>query len=142
MLPASSSISTPLMMTKTLIEVNKMDMNRMMERIKAHPDFRKAGMVASHLGVVRSFSRDGRPVSGFDVEFDADRIGAIIRDIKSRPGIVEILIETTSGHLKVGEHIVTVMVAGDTRDHVFPALMDAVSRLKSEAVTEKERLID
>lgn len=119
-----------------------MDMNRMLEGIKSNPDFRKAGMVASHVGVVRSFSRDGKAVSGVDVDFDGDKIEAIIRDMKSRPGIVDILIETNSGHLEVGDHIVTVMVAGDIRDHVFPALIDAVNRVKSEAVTEREKLID
>jgi molybdopterin synthase catalytic subunit len=122
--------------------VNKIDLNQMIGVIKAHPDFRKAGMIASHVGIVRSFSRDGKAVSGVHVEFDGAQIEAIITDIKSRPGIVDVLIETNSGHLKVGDHIVTVMVAGDIRDHVFPALIDAVNRLKSEAVTERERLID
>jgi len=119
-----------------------MDLNRMVEIIKTHPDFRKAGMIASHLGIVRSFSRDGKPVSGVDVRFDGEKIEEIVKDIKSRPGIVDILIETNSGHLGVGEEIVTVMVAGDIRDNVFPALIDAVNRVKSEAAAKDEKLID
>ena len=119
-----------------------MDQNRMIEIIKTHPNFHKAGMIATHLGIVRSFSRDGKAVSGLDVFFDTGKIENIIRDIKSRPGIVDILIETNSGHLTVGDEIVTVMVAGDTRDNVFPALIDAINRLKSEAATEKEKVID
>jgi len=114
----------------------------MIENIKANPNFHKAGMIASHLGVVRSFSRDGKAVSGVHVEFDTGKIDEIMRDIKSRPGIVEILIEANSGHLDVGDEIVTVMVAGDIRDNVFPALIDAVNRLKSEASRKKEELID
>jgi len=96
-------------------------------------------MIASHLGIVRSFSRDGKAVSGLTVEFDNRKIGEIIRDIKSKPGIVETLIETNTGYLKVGDEIVTIMVAGDTRDNVFPAIIDAINRLKSEAATEKEQ---
>ena len=119
-----------------------MDQNRMTDIIKAHPDFNKAGMIASHLGVVRSFSRDGKAVSGVDVEFDNEKIEEIIRDIKSRPGIVDILIETNSGHLAVGDEIMTIMVAGDIRENVFPALIDAVSRLKTEAATKKEKVIE
>jgi len=119
-----------------------MDLNKMTEIIKAHPNFHKAGMIASHLGIVRSFSRDGKAVSGLDVFFDTGKIENIIRDIKSRPGIVDILIETNSGHLSVSDEIVTIVVAGDTRDNVFPALIDAINRLKSEAVTEKEKIID
>ena len=114
----------------------------MIETIKTHPDFHKAGMIASHLGVVRSFSRDGRAVSGLDVEFDNGKIEEIRKDIKSRPGIVDILIETNKGHLKVGDEIVAIAVAGDTRDNVFPALIDAINRLKTEAATEKEKVID
>jgi len=114
----------------------------MIETIRANPNFHKAGMIASHLGIVRSFSRDGKAVSGVDVEFDNEKIEEIIRDIKSRPGIVDILIETNSGHLAVGDEIVTIMVAGDIRENVFPALIDAVNRLKSEASTKKENVID
>jgi len=126
---------------KALNEENIMDQNRMIEIIKANPNFHKAGMIASHLGVVRSFSRDGKAVSGVDVFFDNGKIQEIIRDVRSRPGIVDILIETNSGHLGVGDDIVTVMVAGDIRENVFPALMDAVNRLKSDASTKKEKVI-
>ncbi len=119
-----------------------MDQNRMIETIRANPNFHKAGMIASHLGIVRSFSRDGKAVSGVDVEFDNGKIDEIIRDIKSRPGIVDILIQTNSGHLEVGEEIVAVVVAGDIRENVFPALIDAVNRVKSEASTKKENVID
>lgn len=118
-----------------------MDLNKMTEIIKAHPDFHKAGMVASHLGIVRSFSRDGKAISGLYVLFNSEKIEEIIRDIKSRPGIVDILIETNSGYLKVGDSIVTIMVAGDIRENVFPALIDAVNRLKAEAATKKEEAI-
>ena len=76
------------------------------------------------------------------MEFDNGKIDEIIRDIKSRPGIVDILIQTNSGHLEVGEEIVAVVVAGDIRENVFPALIDAVNRLKSEASTKKENVID
>ena len=76
------------------------------------------------------------------MEFDNEKIDEIIRDIKSRPGIVDILIQTNSGHLEVGEEIVAVVVAGDIRENVFPALIDAVNRVKSEASTKKENVID
>jgi len=128
------------MMTQTVNEVKGMDINRMIETIKAHPDFHKAGMIASHLGMVRSFSSDGKAVSGVDVVFDDEKINQIMGDIKSRPGIVDILIETNSGYLGVGDDILAVVIAGDIRDHVFPALIDAVNRIKSEAATKEENL--
>ena len=117
---------------------NTMDLNKMTETIKSRPDFHQSGMIATHLGIVRSFSRDGSPVTAFDLSVDMQKIEEIIQDIRSRPGIIEILIEINEGHLKVGDEVVAIMVAGDTRDHVFPALTDAINRFKSEAATEKE----
>ena len=119
-----------------------MDLNKMIQTIKSNPNFHNAGMIASHIGVVRSFSRDGKPVEGVDVEFDHEKIQEILRDIKSRPGIVDILVDSNSGHLKVGDEIMTIVVAGDIRENVFPALVDAVERLKSDASTKKETTAD
>ncbi|MBW1673355.1 MAG: molybdenum cofactor biosynthesis protein MoaE [Deltaproteobacteria bacterium] len=116
-----------------------MDLNKMTDTIKAHPDFHKVGMIATHLGIVRSFSRNGSPVIGLDVEFKYKKVAEIKHDIKSRPGIIDIIIETNTGSLKVSDEVVAVMVAGDTRDNVFPALTDAINRIKSEAVVEKEK---
>jgi len=119
-----------------------MDINKMIEDIKLHPEYRNVGMIAGHYGIVRSFARDGRKVTGMDVHFDDEKIRKILDDTKLRPGIVEAIIDTKRGFLTVGEEFVAVLVAGDTRDHVFPALFDAVNRLKTEAVTEKEHIVE
>ena len=74
-----------------------MDLNEMIQTIKANPNFHNAGMIASHIGVVRSFSRDGKPVQGVDVEFDHEKIQEIVGDIKSLPGILDILVDSNSG---------------------------------------------
>jgi molybdopterin synthase catalytic subunit len=119
-----------------------MDLTKMIATIKSNPSFHNAGMIASHIGIVRSFSRNGKPVQAVDVEFDHEKIQEILREIKSRPGIVDILVDSNSGHLTVGEEIMTIVVAGDIRENVFPALVDAVERLKSEASTKDERTIE
>jgi len=118
-----------------------MDLNRMTANLKAHPDFHKVGMIATHLGIVRSFSKGGSPVAGLDVDFNNEKVAEIKQDIKSRPGIVDVIIETNAGSLKVSDEVVVIMVAGDTRDNVFPALKDAINRIKSEAVVEIEKTI-
>ena len=46
----------------------------------------------------------------------------------------------STGHLAVGDEIMAVVVAGDIRENVFPALIDVVERLKSDASTKKEKL--
>ena len=119
-----------------------MDLSKMIAAIKANPNFHKTGMIATHIGIVRSFSRNGKTVEAVDVEFDKAEVEQVISEIRSRPGIVDVLIQTNTGHLAVGDEIMAVVVAGDIRENVFPALIDAVERLKSEASTKTEATID
>ncbi len=115
-----------------------MDLNRMIQTIKKHPDYPKMGMIASHLGVVRETSLDGRKVTGIEIGADRNVIDNIIIGIKEMPGIFEVLVEVSEGTLKIGDEIMAVAVGGDTREHVFPALASAVDRIKKEAGRKKE----
>ncbi len=116
----------------------EMDINRMIQTIKKHPDYPKMGMIASHLGVVRETSLDGRKVTGIEIGSDRNVIENIVREIKEMPGIIEALFEISEGTLKVGDEIMAVAIGGDTREHVFPALASAVDRIKNEAGRKKE----
>jgi molybdopterin synthase catalytic subunit len=117
-----------------------MDLNRMIESLKAHPEYEKMGMIASHLGVVRGTSRDGQAVSGIEVAYDHDAVKRIVTDAKEFPGIVEVLVDTNEGNLRVGDEILAVAVGGDIRENVFPALVETVNRIKKEAVKKKEKM--
>jgi molybdopterin synthase catalytic subunit len=115
-----------------------MDLNKMLETFKRHPDYSQMGMIASHVGVVRGTSLNGQKVTGIEVNFDKEIIEIIVNEIKKIPGIVDVAVETFGGRLNVGEEVMVVAVGGDTRDHVFPALIGAVNRIKEEATTKKE----
>ena len=115
-----------------------MDLNRIIQTLKEHPDYPKMGMIASHLGVVRGTSLNGRPVTGIEVIFEEGIIGKTVSDTENMPGIVKVIIETNEGSLNVGDEIMAVVVGGDTREHVFPALMTAVDRIKAEGSRKKE----
>jgi molybdopterin synthase catalytic subunit len=117
-----------------------MDLNRMTTILRSHPDSRKIGMIASHLGVVRGTSRDGRPVEAVDVVVDHQLLEKILREVRALPGIVEVLAEFNEGCLKVGDEILAVAVAGDIRENVFEALIRTVNRIKAEATRKKEHL--
>ncbi|MBP1739357.1 MAG: protein involved in biosynthesis of molybdopterin [Deltaproteobacteria bacterium] len=117
-----------------------MDLNKMIERVRKNTDPSKVGMITSHLGVVRGTSRSGGEVLSVDVAYDQEAIQTIIRDIKKMPGIAEVLVETREGRLNVGEEIMAVVVAGDIRENVFPALVSTVNRIKKEASKKKENL--
>lgn len=115
-----------------------MDLNKMIETLKRHPESEKMGMIASHLGIVRGTSRDGKMVKGIEVTYDHEIVKRIILDAKKLPGVVEVLVDTNEGHLKVGDEILAVAVGGDIRENVFPALIETVNRIKKEAVKKKE----
>ena len=115
-----------------------MDFNNMIKTLKTHQDHKRIGMIASHLGIVRGTSRNGRDVSGIEVVYDQKMIEDIILDIKALKGIIEVMVDTNEGHLKVGDQILAVAVAGDLRENVFPALIEAVNRLKKEASKKRE----
>lgn len=119
-----------------------MHMNKIIDSFKKHPDFPKMGMIASHLGVVRATSLNGRQVTAVDVSFDQNRLSQIIDEIKKMPGIVEVRVQTFEGRLKVGDEIMAVFVGGDTREHVFPALVEAVDLIKRTGTRKKELFAD
>ncbi len=110
----------------------------MIQTIKKHPDYPKMGMIASHLGVVRETSLDGRKVTGIEIGTDRNVIDNIVREIKEMTGIIEVLFEVSEGTLTVGDDIMAVAIGGDTREHVFPALASVVDRIKKEGTTKKE----
>jgi molybdopterin synthase catalytic subunit len=118
-----------------------MDLAGMIERVKQHPLYPEMGMVASHLGVVRSTSLSGDRVNAIEITFDQAEIEKIADEARKLPGIVEVLIETAgTGRLAVGDDIMAVVVGGDTRDHVFPALIDTVDKIKKRGAKKQEFL--
>ena len=117
-----------------------MKLEEMVTQIKAHPRIGEAGMILCHNGIVRGTSRDGRKVSMIKLKVNPEALTSIISEIKSRPGIIEVMAEVNEGTLKIGEDIMRVAVAGDIRDHVFPALQDLVQQIKQQ-INEKEEFI-
>jgi molybdopterin synthase catalytic subunit len=114
----------------------------MIEKVKKSTDPSKVGMITSHLGVVRATSRNGSEVTGLEVAYDQKALQAVVSDIKKMPGIAEVLVETREGRLNIGEEILAVVVAGDIRENVFPALVTAVNRIKKEASRKKEHRVE
>ncbi|MBW2631210.1 MAG: molybdenum cofactor biosynthesis protein MoaE [Deltaproteobacteria bacterium] len=115
-----------------------MDLTNMIKRVKSHPDYKKAGMILCHNGVVRNTSRDGRPVSELFVNVDRKRLEEILYEMKKREGIIEVLAEVQEGRLFPGDDIMLVVVAGDFRENVFPVLIDTVKAIKTEVTKKTE----
>ena len=114
-----------------------MDLTQIIDSIKKHPDYHRAGMILCHNGVVRNTSRDGRQVSGLTISVDYDKLGQIIETQKKRPGIVEILVDIAENKkLAVGDDVMLLVVAGDIRENVIAVLNDTLNAIKT-TVTHK-----
>ena len=59
-------------------------------------------------------------------------------EIEARPGIFRAVAEARSGEYVPGDDLLFLIVAGDIRENVKPALADLLDRIKSEAVTKQE----
>lgn len=116
-----------------------MNIEKLRQKIKTHPDYAKAGMVLFHNGVVRSTSRDGRRVSGLRVSVDHRKLKDIIENQKKRPGIIEILVEIAEDQdLTVGDDVMLLVVAGDIRENVISVLTDTLNLIKSTVTSKTE----
>lgn len=117
-------------------------LNDLVQEIKQHPDYPKAGMILCHNGVVRETSRDGRQVSGLAVSVDWQKLDEIIAAQKKRHGIVEILIEINEGtDLAIGDDVMFIVVAGDIRETVLSVLTDTLNQVKSTVTSKTEYYI-
>jgi molybdopterin synthase catalytic subunit len=116
-----------------------MNIQTLLEQIKKHPDYHKAGMILCHNGVVRETSREGEGVSGLEIKVDHDRLKEIIHEQKQKNGIIEILIHINEGRLlKVGDDVMYLLVAGDIRENVISTLTDTLNMVKSEVTKKKQ----
>lgn len=117
-----------------------MDISQEISRMKQDPEFaRHVGMVLVHNGVVRAWSREDRSaVSRLEVRADEAKIEQLRAECERRPGIHRVLVEARSGTLEPGDDLLFIVVAGDIRENVKPALADLLDRIKAEAVVKTE----
>jgi molybdopterin synthase catalytic subunit len=116
-----------------------MNMTTMMDQIKNHPDYHKAGMILFHNGVVRATSREGQEVTGLELVVDHEKLEQIISEQKKREGIIEILIHINEGKkLDVGDDVMFLVVAGNIRENVIGTLTDTLNQVKSEVTSKTQ----
>lgn len=114
-----------------------MDISKMLDAVKQHPDFDKVGMVLCHNGIVRGTSRDGKKVKGLRISVNHRKLDQIICEQKQRPGIVDIRVKIAEDRdLAVGDDVMLLLVAGDIRENVIAVLTDTLNLIKS-TVTKK-----
>lgn len=117
-----------------------MDISKTIAAMKEDPAFAEnVGMVLVHNGIVRAWSRgDHSPVNRVEVGVDQAKVEAIRQEIEGSPGIYRVLVETRSGILRPGDDLLFLIVAGDIRENVKPALALLLDRIKAEAIEKCE----
>ncbi len=119
-----------------------MNINEMLAKVKAHPDYSKVGMTLIHNGVVREATREGQGVTDLEIDVDHTILDNIIVQAKAMPGIIEVLIWIAEGQtLKVGDDIMYLIVAGDIRENVQDALRETLDKIKTTATKKRQSYI-
>jgi len=117
------------------------DINSAINSVLQDVDHEKVGMVASHIGIVKRYSKNGKKVKSLRVSFDKRKIKEIEERLKSDDSIAGVKIDLNEGELSPGDWIMVVVIVGEIREKVFPALINAVDMIKKEA-TKKEEIYE
>ena len=122
-------------------------LSELLKSVKEQADFRKAGAIATFVGVVRGETLGGENVESLELEAYEEQankvLSGICEELKTRKGIIDVQIHHFVGEFNVGDDLVYVVVAGAHRENVFGLLQEAVERYKSEApVFKKEHVVD
>lgn len=118
--------------------MSSVDLPAWIDDVKRTTDPRMVGMLLVHNGVVRATSREGASVGGMILSVDRERVAELVERAAGLPGIGAVRVWINEGNLAVGDDIMYVLIAGDIRPHVIPALEQLVGAIKAEGVHEEE----
>ena len=131
-----------------LVQPDRYTLEALIKKAKKNPAIRKAGAIGSFTGIVRELAGDEKTSR---LEFEkyepeaSKALDKIRKEIKQKAGIQEVLIHHKTGVIEAGEDIVYIVIAAAHRTELFPALSEAIERIKAEApiwkkeFTEKEQ---
>jgi molybdopterin synthase catalytic subunit len=96
------------------------------------------GMILLHNGIVRATAKNGGKVQVMNLSYDKAKLEATVREFKKREGTADIKAWINEGHLKIGDDIMNVCVAGRFRKDVLPVFQELITMIKTEIVSEEE----
>ena len=105
------------------------------------------GAVSTFLGVTKSGGLGGKEVTTLEIESYVEHANKAVqrigKEVEEKYGLSLVRIYHLIGEFKVGDPIVLVVAAGQSRSGVFSALQEAVERYKTEpALFKKEVYLD
>ena len=113
-------------------------LEQVVDEIRKHPDFAKAGAIATFIGIVREDPVESSGSKVRHLEYEAfeevaiQKLQELRNDLANREGIVDVSLHHVVDRLGVGDESLIVAVLGTRRRFVFPVLEEAVERVKKE----------
>lgn len=119
----------------------------LIDAVRANPNFSKVGAVTLFIGVARGETEEKETVKKLELEAYEEKADEVLENIckqlKEKPGIVDVQVHHLLGKFDVGEEMVYVVVAGGHRNEVFQVLREAVEQYKREVpIFKKEYITD
>jgi len=130
-----------------LAQPDRYTLEALIKKARKNPAIRKAGAIGTFSGIVRELAGNERTSKLEFEKYEPEASKALDRireELKQKEGILEVLIHHKTGVIKAGEDIVYIVIASAHRTELFPALSEAIERIKAEApiwkkeFTEKE----
>lgn len=121
-------------------------LDQVVEDIKTNPNARKAGALATFVGIVREDPVDSsggkvRYLKYEEFEKVAElKLRELRNDLVKKEGIVDVSIHHVVDRVEVGEESLIVAVLGTHRRYVFRVLQEAVERVKEEVPIWKKEI--
>lgn len=111
---------------------------QVMDEIRRHPESKRAGAMATFVGIVREDPVESSSSKVRYLEYEAfeevatQKLQELRDDLTKREGIVDVSIHHVVDRLGVGDVSLIIAVLGTRRRFVFPVLEEAVERVKKE----------
>ena len=138
---------TTSLVEMALVQPDRYTLEALIKKARKDPSIRKAGAIGTFTGIVRELAGSEKTSRLEFEKYEPEASKALEKirtELKQKEGIHEILIHHKTGVIKAGEDIVYIVIAAAHRTELFPALSEAVERIKAEApiwkkeFTEKE----
>ena len=119
------------------------DLKSLMSRMRRKTD--EIGTILIYVGVVRGSRGEERVLQ---LEFEADEeemkkwMSNVIRDVKAKYRVVDVIVQHRSGTVRVGEDIMHVLVASKRRAEAFKALSEIIDRIKNESPVRRREITE
>ena len=125
----------------------EIELESIINSIKANPKIKKAGSIHTFTGIVRDTSINGKPVISMKIdaydELANNSINNICERLKKEEGIIDVRIVHLKGEFDLSEDLVYVVVASAHRKEGFEVISKAVEMYKKEiAVWKRENFSD